>query len=114
MKKKNPKEFREYLLPQFLEIGYQKIKISEYDFTDAQGVYRAEQSEIRIREGTEGRELLNTILHEVLHSIVYVYGMKKDFKDDDDEEKIINGLANGLTEAMLRNPSIVKIVNKTV
>lgn len=114
--KKN-REFRKYifhLIPNPIKIGYQDINVSEEDLVDAQGCYQAEQSKIRIKEGMEGRELLNTILHEILHAIVYSYGLKKDFKSDEEEEKIVNAFGNGLTEALVRNKDLVEFIRKSV
>lgn len=105
------KEFREYTLPSVIKIGYQDIKISEADFLDGeQGLYSADRSEIRLKQGIEGREALNTMLHEVMHAIVYSYGMKHSFKDGDHEEKIVNALGNGLTETLVRNQALAKWV----
>lgn len=118
MKKKPPsqnKEFVEYILPTVIKIGYQDIKVIEVDLIDdAQGVYLAAKPEIRVKEGMEGRELLNTVLHEILHGIVYCYGLKTEFKDNDHEERIVNALGNALTEVLTRNPDLVSFVGKSV
>ena len=115
---KKTKEFQEYvfhLIPNPIKIGYQYIKISEFDFIDGeQGCYRAHESEIRVCEGLRKRELLNTVLHEILHAVVYSYGLKDDFKDDEEEEKIINALGNGLTEALTRNPKLIKFIEQSI
>lgn len=105
-------KFRKYITPTVIHVGYQHIKVTEEDLLDqAQGCYIADKSEIRILEGIEGRELLNTILHECLHAIAYTYGLKKDFKDDEEEEKIVNVFGNGLTEILIRNPDLIKMIN---
>ncbi len=119
MKKPNPqtpkKEFVKYtFLPKVIHLGYQDIKVSEYDLVDAQGCYQAEQSKIRIKEGMEPKEKLNTLLHEIFHGIVYSYGLKKDFKDDEEEEKIVNALGNGLTEVLVRNKELVEFIRQSV
>lgn len=116
---KNPpvkrKEFVKYVfVPNLIKLGYQDIKIVQEDLVDAQGCYQAEQSKIRIKEGLEGREQLNTVLHEILHAIVYAYGLKKDFKTDEEEEKIVNALGNGLTEVLVRNKELVTFIEKSV
>lgn len=112
--KKN-KDWKEHILPSIIKIGYQDIRVSEVDFIDgAQGVYISDNSEIRIKEGMSESESLNTILHECLHAIVYVYGIKNDFEDNDEEEKIVNALGNGLTEIFLRNPNLIKFIVKSV
>lgn len=110
-KKPPAKAFREYTLPSVIKIGYQDIRVCEADFLDGeQGLYSADRSEIRLKQGIEGREALNTMLHEIMHAIVYSYGMKHSFKDDEHEEKIVNALGNGLTEALMRNQTLAKWV----
>ena len=102
-------------IPSVIKIGYQDIEISEFEFLDGeQGCYHAEEAKIRIKEGMEGRELLNTLLHEILHSIVYSYGLKKEFKTDEEEEKIVNAFANGLTELLVRNPGVLDFIRRSV
>lgn len=102
-------------LPKTIKLGYQDIKLSEFEFMDGeQGCYRAEPAEIKIKHGAEGREKLNTVLHELLHACVYCYGLKKDFKDDEEEEKIVNALANGLTELLVRNPELVAFIRESI
>lgn len=115
-KARNPKEFVEYIAyPKVIKLGYQDIKIIEIDFVDdTQGVYRADQSEIRIREGMDKREKLNTVLHELFHAIVYSYGIKRDFKDDEQEEKLVNVFGNGFTEVLIRNPDLMEFIKKAV
>lgn len=105
---------KEYILPSVIKLGYQDIKIIEDDLVEAQGCYQPDQSKIRIKDGLEGREQLNTILHEVLHAIIYTYGLKKDFKTDEEEEKIVNALGNGLTEALVRNRGLAEFIGKLV
>lgn len=96
-------------LPETICIGYQDIEVIETDFPEGQqGVYISEKSQIRIQEGLSIRENLNTILHECLHAIIYSYGAKSRFKDDEDEEKFVEVIGNGLTEVLSRNPALVK------
>lgn len=113
MKRKVEKEWK-IVLPTSVELGYQSIKIIEGDLIEGQGVYRCESSEIRIKESLNDRETLNTILHEILHAAVYVYGLKNEFKDDDHEEKVVNALGNALTEMCIRNPKLVSWIEQNV
>lgn len=115
---KRPKKHKDWVahvtLPKIIKLGYQDIVISEEDLVEAQGCYQSDPSKIRIKDSMDPREKLNTILHEVLHAIVYTYGIKKDFKDDDEEEKIVNVFGNGLTEALTRNPELMKFINEAL
>jgi len=109
------KEWVKYtFLPSIIKLGYQDIKVSEADLDDAQGCYKAEQAEIRIKQGMEPREKLNTLLHEIIHACVYTYGLKDEFKDHDHEEKVVNALGNGLTDVFVRNKELIEFVRKSV
>jgi len=53
-------------------------------------------------------ELLNTLIHEILHGIVYFYGLK--FTGDLEEETAVNSLANGLTTVLKDNLDFLKLL----
>lgn len=113
---KPPKENKELqvVLPAVIKLGYQDIKVSEIEAIDnTQGSYNNESHEIKIKSGMDGRERLNTMLHEILHACIYVYGLKCEFKDDETEEKIVNALGNGLTEAFVRNKELSEFVKES-
>lgn len=96
-------------LPETICIGYQDIEIIETDFPEGEhGVYIPEKSQIRVQCGLSPREYLNTVLHECLHAIFSVYGVKSLVRDDEEEEKIVGALGNGLTEILSRNPEMAR------
>lgn len=98
-------------LPETICIGYQDIEVIKTDFADYEsGCYLADKAQIRIQKGLTHRESLNTLLHECLHAILYTYGFKTQFKDDESEEKLVGVLGNGLAEIFSRNPALVKWV----
>ena len=102
-------------LPKVIKLGYQDITVAEVDAIDnTQGSYNNDSHEIKIKNGMGDREKLNTILHELLHVCIYAYGLKCEFEDDDKEEKIVNALGNGLTEAFVRNKELVEFVRDSV
>lgn len=101
-------------LPKTISIGFQDIKVIEADLIEAQGCYRNELAEIHINRGMGAREQLNTVIHEVLHAICYAYGLKKEFEEDEDEEMVVNALANGITEALVRNKGLVELIRQSV
>lgn len=114
---KRPKKvFDKYaILPKVIKLGYQDITVSEVPAIDhTQGSYNNESHEIKIKSEMGSREKLNTLLHEILHSIVYAYGIKSEFDDDDAEEKVVNALGNGLTEALVRNKELVTFIKDSV
>lgn len=60
---------------------------------------------IRISKGMKKVEKLNTILHEILHAIVYTQGMDL---EDKMEERVVLGMANGLVDFMRENPLVMR------
>ncbi len=46
----------------------------------------------------------NTLIHEMLHAIIYQWNMELDEKV---EELVVNGLANGLTTIFVDNPKLM-------
>lgn len=97
-------------LPDIVHLGYQDIALKLWDSEGPQGVYIADRPEIRIKDSLEGREVLNTLLHELIHATIYCYGLKQEFKDDEHEEKIVNVIGNALTEIFTRNPALAEWV----
>lgn len=103
-----------HILPKKIFIGYQDVSVSSHDLIDCQGVYLSDRSEIRIKDGMDDREILNTILHECFHGIFYTYGMKCIFDDDQKEEQICNTLGNAFTEIFIRNPDFIKWIKDKI
>lgn len=102
-------------LPKTISIGYQDIKILKSDFLDGYGVYLGDRGEIRILDDLEGIEVLNTVLHECLHALFDLYGIRPAIKEDRGvEESIVSALGNGLTEIFKRNPNLVKWIQAQV
>jgi len=110
------KKFEKHLsLPKTISLGYQDITIYQIPSIDnTLGSYNNEVHQIKINIDSNNREKLNTLLHELIHACVYVYGVKREFKDDDQEEKVVNALSNGLTEAFVRNKELVEFVRQSV
>jgi hypothetical protein len=52
--------------------------------------------------------VLDTLLHEIYHTIFYVYNIE----DEDDEERTICTMATGFTAVLVDNPELVKLINK--
>jgi len=53
---------------------------------------------------------LETYIHEILHALIEIDGTRPNFKLGR-EEAIVQALGHGLTQVLLDNPQIVKIVN---
>ena len=53
----------------------------------------------------------NTLIHEILHAIVYQWNMELEEKD---EERLVNGLANGLTTIFVDNPKLMDFLKDKI
>jgi len=61
---------------------------------------------IRVSDGTKLSISQNTLLHEVLHSIYHAYNMYS----EDDEERTVTAMANGLIQVLQDNPALVNFL----
>lgn len=94
-----------------LKVAWGNYKINHLTHKDAgkrliRGEFHAEESEIDYDTGLSDQEKVNTILHELGHAIVHTFGIK--FKDDDQEEEIVNSMASGYMTVFRDNPALVK------
>ena len=107
-----------------LRVGFQDltIKIESPDFkkdnlTDCYGQYLQRENAIQINAGLETHDLLNTVIHEIFHSCVYVSGLtQKDnpLADDEKEETVVNNLANTFHVVIRDNPWLLKFMQEAV
>ena len=56
-------------------------------------------------------EILDTYLHEIMH-VVFAHSSLNDDIEREQEEKIVTSLSTSLTEVLIRNPDILKDINK--
>ena len=73
------------------------------------GLFVPEVGRIELREGQTRREEANTIMHETLHAICYAYGLRLSFEE---EERIVNTMANGLCDLLARNPDLISYLTE--
>ena len=91
--------------PTKVKVGWKDINI-EYvkasfkkDNTDCYGQYLNRENKIELQEEIEGEDLANTMLHEVIHAIVYHSSLNQPggpLKDEDSEEQTTNSMSNWL------------------
>jgi len=111
--KKNLNLLIEYLdikmkIPNSIKIGYRDYKLEQWKQTvasanEAQGQFFSKEGVIGYTEEEQGVSHANTLMHEILHAIVYQWNIDI----GDKEETIVNGLANGLTTVFVDNPKLV-------
>lgn len=114
-------------LPPTIDLGYRKIKLEtvpyDFQFHAAMGQFEDHNNRIIICLTDDPCTDANTLLHEILHVIytqylldeaMVVQNKKKSSdmvrKEDKEisEERIVNSIANGLTEMYTRNPRIAE------
>ena len=107
-----------------LRVGVQDltIEIKDADFrtdnlTDCYGHYLQRENKIQINTNLEQHDLLNTVIHEVLHACCYVGGLttkSNPLSDEDKEEVVTNTLANQIHIVLRDNPWLLKFIQESL
>ena len=93
-------------LPKTIDVGPFKIEIQilpsaiSYEGNE-EGSFQSRQRIIYIAEDIVergGEDLINVLIHELLHVIYYQYNLS----NSSSEEDVVNSMANGLTELLTR------------
>lgn len=110
-------------LPDKIKIGWkdvdlEKIKVSfAKNNSDYWGQYIARQNKIEIQEEAEGQDLANTLLHEIVHAIVYHSSMNAEggpLTQDGDEEQVVNSMTNWLMGVFKDNPWFLDFLKENI
>ena len=102
-------------IPNSIKIGYTNYTFDFWPDTfasteQAQGEFFSVSCQIGLKEQSINSIAgVNTLLHEILHGIIYQYGL-----DITEEEKVVTTLANGLTTVLVDNPWLVDYIKKHV
>lgn len=94
--------------PTHIDISYMRLEVVErehYHPRQDLGTMHYDQQVISVRAGMAASEEANTLLHECLHAIFYAYGISMPHEQ---EEAVVNTVANGLCELIKRNPELVE------
>ena len=99
-----------------VKIGYQNYTIKNLDSivskcNEINGQFLASDRIIALSSTEDNISHTNTLIHEILHGIVYQWGIDL---DDKEEEKICNTIANGLTTVFVDNPSLLSYLQKNL
>jgi len=107
-----------------LRVGFQDltIEIRDADFrtdnlTDCYGHYLQRENKIQINTNLEQHDLLNTVIHEILHACCYVGGLtakSSALSDEDKEEVVTNTLANQIHIVLRDNPWLLKFIQESL
>ena len=97
--------------PKKIKIGYSEFKIiprsNEWGKRNkAFGDCIPESAQIQYDASQKRAEIVNTIIHETLHGIVYMFDIN--FKNVKEEEKVVRKIANGLHTVFKDNPHFLE------
>ena len=88
-----------------------KWKQSVASANEAQGQFFSKEGVIGYTADEKGVSHANTLIHEILHAIVYQWNMELDEKT---EEHIVNGITNGLTTVLVDNPKLIDYLKEKI
>ena len=94
-----------------IKVGYQDIVIERETSTfqkqtDCYGEYEHRKNQITIQNGLGSLDEANTLLHEILHAVVYINSLTQSGQPLDTENKeevVINTITNGLAQVFRDN-----------
>ena len=103
------------MVPEKIKIGYKEYRLEKWKQTvasanEAQGQFFAKEGIIGYTDDEKGVSHANTLLHEIIHAIVYQWNIDVGEK----EETIVNGLTNGLTTVLVDNPKLIDYLKKNI
>ena len=101
-------------LPKRVKIGYRTYEFQMWDknyatSNEASGEFFAKEGAIGLSINEDNVSHANTLIHEILHAIVYQWGL-----DISTEEKIVNTIANGLTTVCVDNKWLLPYIQKNL
>ena len=108
------------MIPETVKVGWNTIKFNFVDpsfikESDCFGQYLSRECKIDIQKELEGDQLINTVLHEIIHCIIYNSSLNQDggpLTDDKNEEQVTNSITNWLLNVFWENPWLVDLLKK--
>ncbi len=95
-------------LPATVRVGYQTVTVKKVDPADLSythmGSYQGSTGRISVCRDLGTIQGLNTFIHELLHAVFYTQGLGCEANE---EERIVNALANGLVQMIRDNPELL-------
>ena len=103
-------------IPEKIKVGYRSYKLEEWKQTvasanEAQGQFFSKEGVIGYTADEKGVSHATTLIHEILHAIVYQWNMELDEKT---EEHVVNGITNGLTTVLVDNPKLIDYLKEKI
>ena len=108
------------MIPKTVKVGWNTIKFNFVDpsfikESDCFGQYLSRECKIDIQKELEGDQLINTVLHEIIHCIIYNSSLNQDggpLTDEKSEEQVANSITNWLLNVFWENPWLVDLLKK--
>jgi len=108
------------MIPETVKVGWNTVKLSFVDpsfikESDCFGQYLSRECKIEIQKELEGDQLINTVLHEIIHCIIYNSSLNQDggpLTDDKSEEQVTNSITNWLLNVFWENPWLIDLLKK--
>ena len=103
----------EFQFPRRLRIAGKMIEVRFISKEEAEergiwGTFVPAESTIYVADCGTAADLLDTILHEVLHALYYVWNLN----DEDDEERTVHTLASALQAIFVDNKQFYKAIGR--
>ena len=103
-------------IPESIKIGYRDYKLEKWKQTvatanEAQGQFFQKEGIIGYVTTEEGVSHANTIIHEILHAIIYQWNIELGEKE---EEHLVSALSNGLTTVLVDNPELINYLKTKI
>jgi len=120
--KKRKEKRKEKSVPEKVKIGYQDVLIewSSASFSkpsDSYGEYDHRKNTISIQNELSDLDEANTLLHEILHGIVYIHSLTvggQPLDKEDKEEIVINQMTNGLMQVFRDNKWLLDFLKEKI
>ncbi len=109
--------------PNNVKVGWKDIRIEyiepqfERNNSDFWGQFLSRKGVIEIQKEIQGDDLANTLLHEVLHAIVYASSLNSEggaLEDHKDEEQTVNSITNHLMAVIKDNPWFLDFLKEQI
>ncbi len=108
------------MIPKTVKVGWNNVKFSFVDpsfikESDCFGQYLSRECKIEIQKELDGDQLINTVLHEIIHCIIYNSSLNQDggpLTDDKHEEQVTNSITNWLLNVFWDNPWLIDFLKK--
>lgn len=101
--------------PKSVKVGYLDYSIEQWNPKTATANNRygeCSHGELAIRIDTshDPREVAETLLHEIVHTVARSWGLGK----DDSEERIVSAISTGVATIFRDNPTVARFITETL